>query len=144
MVVALSASRGACHVEVRHRKHTLPGPHHCQHVRNAHYRLTYGYDKSARPDEARNPLYQHLISRLVQGWECGVLTTWKSLPVTVSGIHQSLDRLLPPNGEEILTSVVFPLSMQRFESSGTAIGLKGSTRWKERVEVRKVAICPDI
>ena len=81
---------------------------------------------------------------LVQSWECGVLTTWKSLPVTVSAIHQSLDRLLPPNGEEILTSVVFPLPMRSFESSGAAIGLKGSTRWKERVEVHKAAICPDI
>ena len=32
--------------------------------------------------------------------------------------------------------------MRRFESSGAAIGLERSTRWKERVEVRKVAICP--
>ena len=85
-----------------------------------------------------------MFSTNIKSWERGVLTTWKSLPVTVSAIHQSLDRLLPPNGEEILTSVIFPLPMRRFESSGAAIGLKRSTRWKQRVEVRKVAICVDI
>lgn len=87
MIVALLASRDARHVEVRHRNTRFRVPPLSARA-ICPLPPTCGDDRSTRPDEARNLLYQHLISRLVQGWECGVLTTWKSLPVTVSGIHQ--------------------------------------------------------
>lgn len=126
MTVAQSASMGACNVEVRHKNDAsgfppLPARVICL------LPPTCDHDRSTRPGKAHNFLSRHPISR---AGSVG-LTTWKSLPVTVSAVHHSLDRLLPPNGEEILISVVFSLPTRRFESSGAAIGLKGSTRWKE-------------